>query len=79
MNTMTKGNWGGKNLSHFHIHITVHYLGKSGQELEAMEGRWLLAFLLMACSACFLIELRTTCPGGGPTHNGLGPLTSITN
>lgn len=34
--------------------------------------------LPMACSACFLIEPRTTSPGMTPPNNGQGPLPSDT-
>jgi hypothetical protein len=30
----------------------------------------LTGLLPLACSACFLIEPRTTSPGDGTTHNG---------
>ena len=55
----------------------VHHCRKSGQELkqgrnleagadpEAMEG-----CCLLACSACFLIEPRTTRPGMAPPTMG---------
>jgi hypothetical protein len=37
---------------------------EAGVDAEAMEGCCLLAcLLLIACSLCFLIELRTTNPG----------------
>jgi hypothetical protein len=63
------------NLASKGFHIIVHHQRISGQELkqsrnleagadaEAMEGWVLLTdLLLMACSACFLIEPRTTSP-----------------
>jgi hypothetical protein len=63
--------------------ITVHLQSKSAQALkqgsnleagadaEAMEGRYLVTFL-MACSAIFIIEPRTTLSGLSPlTHQSL--------
>jgi hypothetical protein len=60
-------------------------LGKSGQDPRGRSwcrghGRMLLTgLLIMACSACLLIEPRTTSPGDGTAHSGLGPLTTIIN
>ena len=44
---------------------------------EAMEGCCFTGLLLMACSACFLIEPRTTSPGMAPL-TWLSLLTPIT-
>lgn len=50
----------------------MHHDGKLGQELKAgaqgtgRGGLLLIDLLLMAFSACFLLELRTTCPGVEP-------------
>jgi hypothetical protein len=47
---------------------------------ELMQRSWrvlLTGLLLMACSACFLIKLRTTSPGmAGPTQQWAGPSPS---
>lgn len=32
-------------------------------EAKAMEGMLLTGLLLVTCSACFLTQFRTTCPG----------------
>jgi hypothetical protein len=63
--------------------MVVHHRRKSGQELKQGRnleagadagrghGRMLLTDLLpMACSACFLIEPRTTNPGMAPPTMG---------
>jgi hypothetical protein len=42
-------------------------------------GVLLTGLLLMACSACLLIELRTTSPSMTPPNHGLGPPTLIIN
>ena len=67
--------WGGKGLLSLHFHIAVHHQRKSGLEpkqgrnleagvdAETMEVLLLPGLLPLACSACFLIELRTTSPG----------------
>jgi hypothetical protein len=66
-----EASWGGKDLFSLYLHIAVHHQRKSGQELtqgrnleaeadsEAMEE----CLLPLPCSACFLIELRTTSTG----------------
>ena len=73
-NTPIKATWGGKGLFGLHFHITVHHQRKSGQELkqdrnletgadaESVEGCDLTGLLLAACSACFLVEPKTTSP-----------------
>ena len=43
---------------------------EAGADAEAMEGVLLMGLLLMACSACFVIELRTTCSGVVPLIMG---------
>ena len=70
------------------LHVRVHHWGKSEQELKqgsnlggrswCRRHRWVLqtGSILMACSACFLTAARTTKPGCGPTHSGVGPPTS---
>jgi hypothetical protein len=60
-----KASQGGKGLFSLHFHMTVHQDRNSNRariwRQERMHGRVLLAgFLSMTC---FLIELRTTCPG----------------
>jgi hypothetical protein len=51
---------------------------EAGADEEAMEGCSLLAcLLLLACSACSLIEPKTTSPEMVPTTRGHSPL--ITN
>jgi hypothetical protein len=44
---------------------------EAGAKAEAMEEECLLACSFLACSLCFLINLRTTCPGWRHPH---GPL-----
>jgi hypothetical protein len=48
---------------------------KRGDRSWCWDHAWMLVtgLLIMTCSACFLIEPRTTSPGIGTTHNGLGP------
>jgi hypothetical protein len=78
MNTITKKQVGEEGPFSFGVHITDHHHRDSGQELkqgripragagdaEAMEG-----CCLLACSACFLIEPRTTSPGMAPPTMG---------
>ena len=78
-----KASWGGKGLFSLHFQIIVHHWGRSelelklswdleaGADAEAMEGGCLLTDLLpMTCSACFLLELMTTCPGMAPPTMG---------
>jgi hypothetical protein len=84
-----KASWGGKGLFDLHFQIPVHYWREAGQELkqgrklkagadsEAMEEMFLTGLLPLACSACFLIEPRTTSPGIGPPT--MGPPLLITN
>jgi hypothetical protein len=72
-----------------YVHIAIHHQRKSGQELnqgrnleagadaEAMEAMLLTGVLPLACSACFLIEPRTTSPGMTPPT--MGPPLLITN
>ena len=44
---------------------------KAGADVEAIEGCSLLAcLLLLACSACSIIEPKTRQPRDGPTHKG---------
>jgi hypothetical protein len=51
---------------------------KTGADAEAMEGWMLFTGLpLLACSACFLIESKTTSPKMVPPTRSLSPL--ITN
>ena len=52
---------------------------EAGADAEAMDGVLLTAMLTVACSACFLIEPKTTSIRNGITQNGLGPPPSITN
>ena len=84
-----KTSGGGKGLFRLYFHSMVHHWRKSGQELK--QGRILkpgvdtevIEVLLAGLhshgfSACSLIEPRTTCSWGGPTHNSLGPPSLIT-
>lgn len=50
---------------------------RAGAEAEAMEAAacW---FFPMACSACFPYRTKDQLSRGGPSHNGLGLLPSIT-
>jgi hypothetical protein len=80
-----KVSWGGKGL--FSLHF--HHERKSGQKLkqgrnleagadaEAMEGMLLTGLLSMTCSACFVIELKTTSPGIAPPKMGWASPTII--
>jgi hypothetical protein len=59
--------WGGKGLFCFYFHITVHHGKQSGRNSrqELMQRPWRDAahwLVLLACSACFLIEPRATFP-----------------
>ena len=86
MTNAASGGWG---LSGSHLHMAVHHPRKSGQELtqggileagadaEAMEGL-LTGLFLMARSACFLLDPRTTSPGMAPPTVGWGPLSITT-
>ena len=72
-----KASWGGKHVFGLCFQISVHHGRKSEQELKqgrnqeaganavAMEGCYLLA-----CSTCFLVELRTTSSGMAPPTMG---------
>jgi len=61
-----------------HFHITVHHQRRSGQELkqdrnleaEAEAEAMITGLLLMACSACFLIEQKTTSLGRAQSTMG---------
>jgi hypothetical protein len=51
---------------------------EAGADAEAMEGwMFLTGLLALACSACSLIEPKTTSPEMAPPTRGLSPL--ITN
>ena len=72
-----EASWEGKGLFSVYLHIAVHHQRKSG--LELTQGRSLEAGAdaeamercpLLACSACFLIEPRTTSPGMAPPTMG---------
>jgi hypothetical protein len=79
--------WGGKGSFGLYIHIALHHWRKSGQELRTDRILETIAdaevtedycLLLIACSACPLIELKTTSPQVAlPTMGCLHP--SITN
>jgi len=67
-----EASWGGKGLFSLHFHIAVHHQRKSGLELKQVRKQELkqrpwkgAAYWLapLACSACFLIEPRTTTEG----------------
>jgi hypothetical protein len=77
-----KASSGGKGLFHLHFSITVingnqdrnpNSTGTWRQELMQRPWRRMLTGLhFMACSACFLLELRTTSPGmAPPTYGGI--------
>jgi hypothetical protein len=70
---------GRKGLFRLHFHMAVHHQRKSGQELKwgrnleagadaeaGCEGVLLTGLLPKVCSACSLIEPRTTSPGMAP-------------
>jgi hypothetical protein len=80
-----RSNLGGKSLFRLQFNIEIHYQRKSGPEYtqgrkleaevdaDAMEKCLLTGLLPLACSACFLIEPRTTSQGiASPT---MGPPT----
>ena len=77
---MTKATWGEKGLFGLHFHITIYHQrnqarleqGRNlevGADAEALGGGGVLltGLHLVACSACFLIEPRTICPGMAPS------------
>lgn len=74
--TLTKITSGQMGLFDLYSHITLHFWGNSGQELnrniegdieaEIMEKDYLLACLLGSCSASLLLHPRTTFPGVSP-------------
>ena len=84
-----KASWGEKGLFGLCLHTDSHGM-KSGQELkqgrnlkagadaEAMERA---AYWLASTGLLSLLSYRTQDhqPRDGTTHNGLGPLTSVTN
>lgn len=85
-------NWEGKDLFGLHFHTTtVHHRRSQDRNSSRTEpeGRscckghgeeLLIGLLLVASSACFLVEPKTTNqPRSGTTHNRLGPRTSIIN
>jgi hypothetical protein len=81
-----KASWGVKGLFSLQFYTAVHHQRKSGQEhkqvrkqeLMQIHGGMLLTGLLpLACSACFLIEPKTTSPDMAPPT--MGPPTLITN
>ena len=43
---------------------------EAGADAEVMEGGYIIGFLPMAFSVCFLIELRTSSPKMAPTTKG---------
>lgn len=65
INTLTKGNLKRKGLFGFRIPITGNHWGTSGQQLNQQRQE---PDCSLDCSwqACFLIQLRTTCPCVGP-------------
>jgi hypothetical protein len=80
-----EASWGAKGLLSLHFHIDVHHQRKSGQELKQVRKQELLQrpwwdvtrLLPLPCSACFLIQPKTTSPGMPPPTVGPSPL--ITN
>jgi hypothetical protein len=83
-----EASWGGKGLFSLHLHTAVHHQCKSGHKLtqgrnsqvgadaEAMKGVLLNGLLPLACSACFLIEPKTTSPEMAPPTMGPSPGTT---
>jgi hypothetical protein len=78
--------WGGKGLFGLHFRVAVHHQRKSGLELkqvrkqELMQRPWRdVPYWLasLACSACSLIEPKTTSPEMVPPTRG--PPSLITN
>ena len=78
-----RSSWGGKGLFGLHFHTAVHHQRKSGLELkqvrkqELMQRPWrvlLTGLLPLPCSACFLIEPKTTSPEMIPFTRGPPPL-----
>ena len=67
-----KARWGGKHLFGLHFQSTVHLWRKLGQEPGGRswsrdhDGVVSHGLLPLACSACILIEPRTTSPGMVP-------------
>lgn len=39
--------------------------------MKKCHGRLLLAVLFLACSVCFVVQLRTTCPESGTADSEL--------
>ena len=81
-----EANWAGKGLFSLHFHIAVHHQGSQKWNSSRSESRswcrghggmFLFALLLLACSACFLIEPKTT--SSGMTPSTVGPPPLITN
>ena len=72
-------------LFHTDFHIKVHRQKQWRQEpggrswCRGHGGVLLTGLFIMACSACFFIEPRTTSPGMAPSHHVLGPPPLITN
>lgn len=73
-------------LTRLHFHITVHHLKKSGQELKGRTRRQELKqkgsvvtglLLFLACSASFLIQLRTWLLGCDTIHGGPGASSTV--
>lgn len=63
INPQAKQSWGRRRFI-VHFQFIVHHYRKSGQELSRSHGGTLLTgSMAMACSACFLIQSRATCPG----------------
>jgi hypothetical protein len=69
-----RATWGGKGLFGLHFHMVVHHEGSQDRNSnkagtwrqELMQRSWRsTSYWLgpLACSACILIELRTTSPG----------------
>ena len=65
---MTKATWGGKGYISLNSQVILHHWGKSSRNSrqEVMQKPWrnsVSCLLPIACSACFLLAPRTTCPG----------------
>ena len=74
-----EASWGGKGLFSLHFHIAVHYQRRqdwnsrrSGSRswCRGHGGMFLTGLLPLACSACFLIEPKTTRPRMAPPTMG---------
>ena len=81
-----EASWGGKGLFGLHFHAAVHHQGsqdwnssRSGSRswCRGHGGMWLTGLLPLACSACFLIEPKTTSLGWHHPQWALPPWSLI--